>query len=86
MSSAAFGSALTRARRFSFSWAEVAPSTDVREQAIRLLRVHRLRAADAVHLAATIIASDFQASSLVFVTLDKNQAAAADKEELQVVS
>lgn len=34
------------------SWTEVIPSTDVRDHAARLLRVHPLPAADAVQLAA----------------------------------
>ncbi|MBA3341718.1 MAG: type II toxin-antitoxin system VapC family toxin [Gemmatimonadaceae bacterium] len=42
---------ITRIRHAIASWTEVGPSDDVREQAIRLLRVHQLRAADAIQLA-----------------------------------
>ena len=66
-------------------WTEVQPSDDVREQAIRLLRVHTLRAADAIQLAAAIVVAEFQPGTLEFVTLDKNQAAAADKEGFRVI-
>lgn len=65
-------------------WAEVGPTTGVREQAMRLVRVHSLRAANAVQLAAAIVASDFQPISLEFVTLDTRQAEAAEKEGFRV--
>ena len=48
-----------RARRhldqLSAHWTEVNPTTEVRARAIRLLRVHPLRAADAFQLAAALI-------------------------------
>ena len=72
--------AMERLRVASQTWIEVPATTDVREQAIRLLRVHRLRATDALQLAAAIVASDFQASAIEFVTLDERQAAAAERE------
>lgn len=80
------GRAIARTRHAVGSWTEVGPSDGVREQAIRLLRVHQLRAADAVQLAAAIVAAEFQPGSLEFVTLDKNQGAAADKEGFRVIS
>jgi predicted nucleic acid-binding protein len=85
LTSAGLRTAITRIRGAVTSWTEVGPSDDVREQAIRLLRVHQMRAADAVQLAAAIVASDFQPSTLEFVTLDKNQGIAADKEGFHVV-
>lgn len=81
---AGLGASITRIRHAVPSWTEVGPSDDVREQAIRLLRVHQLRAADAVQLAAAIVAAGFQSSTLEFVTLDKNQGIAADKEGFRV--
>lgn len=86
MTSGAMTAALIRARGLASSWAEVGATPDVREQSIRLLRVHRLRAADAIQLAAAIVAADFQTSSLQFVTLDRNQAVAAEKEGFSVLS
>jgi predicted nucleic acid-binding protein len=85
LTSAELGRSITRARRDLTTWIEVGPSDDVREQSVRLLRVHALRAADAVHLAAAIIASDFQPGTLEFFTLDRNQRAAADKEGFRVI-
>jgi predicted nucleic acid-binding protein len=85
LTSAGLGGSITRIRHAVTSWTEVWPSDDVREQSIRLLRVHALRAADAVQLAAAIIAAEFQPGTLDFVTLDSNQAAAADKEGFRVI-
>ena len=82
---AGLGSSITRIRHAIASWTEVLPSADVREQAIRLLRVHKLRAADAIQLAAAIVAADFQPGRLEFVTLDRNQGTAADKEGFRVI-
>lgn len=78
--------ALERLRQGMLGWIEVPASGDVREQAMRLLRVHRLRAADAVHIAAAIVAADYQASSLEFVTLDARQAEAAEREGFRVIT
>lgn len=72
--------ALVRLRGAARSWAEVPANPQVREQAIRLLRLHRFRASDALQLAAAIVAADFEPSTLEFVTLDARQAAAAERE------
>lgn len=82
---AGLSGSITRIRHAVALWTEVGPSDDVREQAIRLLRVHQLRAADAVQLAAAIVAAEFQPGTLEFVTLDRNQGAAADKEGFRVI-
>lgn len=71
--------ALTRA------WREVQPVTAVRETAIRLLRVHPLRAADALQLAAAIVAAEGQPVSLPLVTLDERLAQAAEREGFVIV-
>ena len=78
--------ALAGLRRRAVSWTEVVASTEVREQAIRLIRVHELRSGDALQLAAAIVAADFQPASLPFVTLDTRQGEAADKEGFEVIS
>jgi predicted nucleic acid-binding protein len=67
-------------------WREVEPSADLREAARRLLRVHPLRAADAVQLAAATLAAQHKPASLVFVTLDTRLATAARKEGFVVLS
>jgi len=61
-------------------WSEVPAIDDVRAQAVRLLQMHPLRAADALQLAAAIVASDFAPSTLPFVTLDLRLADAAARE------
>jgi predicted nucleic acid-binding protein len=76
----AFRDAVRRLRKLATTWTEVLPSDDVREHAIRLLRVHPLRAEDATQLAAAIIASDFQPGTLEFVSLDQRQREAAERE------
>ncbi|HEY3257608.1 MAG TPA: hypothetical protein VGJ64_02035 [Gemmatimonadaceae bacterium] len=85
LTSSGLRGSITRIRRAITLWTEVEPSDDVREQAMRLLRVHRLRAADAIQLAAAIVAAQFQPSTLPFVTLDRTQGAAADKEGFRVI-
>jgi predicted nucleic acid-binding protein len=62
------------------SWLEVEPSDEQRELARRLLRVHPLRAADALQLAAATIAAERRPPTLTLVTLDDRLAAAADRE------
>lgn len=78
--------AMSRLRGAMPMWTEVAPIPDVREQSIRIVRVHGLRAADALQLAAAIIASDFQPGSLEFVSLDLRQRLAAEHEGFLVTS
>jgi predicted nucleic acid-binding protein len=62
------------------AWLEMQPSAPIRRTAIRLLRVHPLRAGDALQLAAALTAGEGDASSLVFVTLDDRLALAAARE------
>ena len=77
--------ALERLDALSMSWADVQPGPRVREIAVRLLRVHSLRAADALQLAAATAAAEERPSTLAFVTLDDRLAAAADREGFPVV-
>jgi hypothetical protein len=77
--------AFDRLRRLAAGWHEVDPSDLVRESATRLLRVHPLRAADALQLAAAIVAAEHRAASLEFVTLDDRLADAARKEGFAVI-
>ena len=66
--------------RIADAWIEVEPSDLVRDTAVRFLRVHPLRAADALQLAAAFVASDHRPRSLQFVTFDDRLAEAAAKE------
>ena len=78
--------AIMRMRRAQIAWTEVEASEEVREHAMRMLRVHSLRAGDAMQLGAATVAAQFQANSLEFVTLDRNQKAAAEKEGFRIVN
>lgn len=66
-------------------WQEVEAGDLVRETAIRLLRVHALRAADSLQLAAAFVAAEGRPSTLEFVTLDDRLALAAQREGFIVV-
>ena len=65
------------------SWFEVRPGDTVREQALRLLRVHALRAADALQLAAALEWAGSPADG-VLLTFDDRLRDAGRREGLQV--
>lgn len=67
------------------SWMQIDPSDEIREAARRLLRVHPLRAADALQLAAALVAAERRPPTLAFVTLDERLREAAGKEGFLVV-
>lgn len=77
--------ALTTAHALAESWHEIVPSDLIRRTAERLLRVHPLRAADSLQLAAALIASDQDPRSLEFVCLDVRLARAAQREGFKVL-
>jgi predicted nucleic acid-binding protein len=77
--------ASSRLKQLADGWHEVEPSEIVRESALRFLRVHPLRAADALQLGAAFIASEHRPSSLQLVTLDERLADAARKEGFALV-
>jgi predicted nucleic acid-binding protein len=72
--------AAERLRSLAEGWQEVLPADVVRTTAQRLLRVHPLRAADALQLAASIVAAENDPASLVFVCLDERLCEAAARE------
>ena len=78
-------SAFERLAQWTASWQEVESSDLVRETAIRLLRVHALRAADSLQLAAAFVAAEGRPPTLELVTLDDRLALAAQKEGFIVV-
>ena len=77
--------AFDRLQRLAASWHEVDASDAVREAAVRFLRVHPLRAADALQLAAAFVAAERRPASLEVVTLDDRLAAAARKEGFALI-
>jgi len=78
-------SALAALRHLAGAWHEIVPSDSVRRTAERLLRVHPLRAADSLQLAAAITAADYDPSTLEFVCLDERLNAAARREGFVVI-
>ena len=66
-------------------WTEVTAVDAVRRHAERLVETHPLRAADALQLAAALIALDQDPAGFTFVTLDQRQAEAAEREGFQVL-
>ena len=64
-------------------WYEVLPTEAVRAQALRVLRMHPLRSADALQLGAALEWSGTPVTK-VFVTFDQRLAASAELEGFQV--
>ena len=77
--------AFDRLKQLAGGWHEIDSSDAVREAAVRFLRVHPLRTADALQLAAAFVAAERRPSSLEVVTLDDRLAAAANKEGFVLV-
>ncbi|MSU60027.1 MAG: PIN domain-containing protein [Pedosphaera sp.] len=73
-----------RLRHLENHWVEVEPTAAVRRQAERLLRLHPLRAADALQLAAAIVACQHEPATLLFLTADKRLVDAARREGFTV--
>ncbi len=77
--------ALQRLDDLARSWHLVEPVEALRRTARRLLRVHALRAADSLQLAAALLASEGQPSTLGFVCLDVRLGTAAQREGFTVI-
>jgi uncharacterized protein len=78
-------SAFYRLKQLANGWHEIEPSEIVRENALGFLRVHPLRPADALQLAAAFIAAERRPPSLEVVTLDDRLADAARKEGFELI-
>lgn len=76
--------AAARADRMVEQFHVVACSSAVRNRAKRLLMIHHLRAADALQLAAALIACADDPGGFEFLTLDARLAAAARSEGFRV--
>jgi uncharacterized protein len=77
--------AVQRLQRLASTWHEVDPSDAIREAATRFVRVHPVRAADGLQLAAAYLAAGQRPYSLPLVTLDERLASAARKEGFAVL-
>lgn len=64
---------------------EVQPVEDVRRTSVRLLRVHPLRSADSLQLAAALVACQHQPTKIAFVCLDTRLRTAASREGFRVL-
>jgi predicted nucleic acid-binding protein len=85
ISAAEAETALKAAKRLAAAWHEVVPSDAVRRTAERLLRVHPLRAADSMQLAAALIAANHDPATLELVCFDSRLSAAARREGFTVI-
>lgn len=66
-------------------WLEIQATERLRRRAIRLLRVHTLRAADAMQLAASLIAADENPQHLPFICSDMRLAVVAEREGFPIL-
>lgn len=80
----ALAQAGTRLETLTTAWIEIEPSDPLRRRAVRLLRVHPLRAADALQLAAALVAVDENPRNLDFVSSDARLSEAAFREGFNV--
>jgi len=85
LTASSMGQALRRLDRLARACREVQQVTAVRTMAIRLLRVHPLRTADALQLGAAIVAAEDHPATLQLVTLDERLGQAAEREGFAVV-
>lgn len=71
--------------RLAASWLEIEPLEQLRKRAMRLLRLHPLRAADALQLAAALMAADEDPQRLDLVSSDDRLSRAAHREGFTVL-
>ncbi len=67
-------------------WTEITAVEVVRRHAERVVETHALRAADALQIAAAIVAAEDDPPAFEFVTFDSDQAAAAEREGFRVLT
>lgn len=77
--------AIKRLEVLRSQWVEVEASNQVRDRSLRLLRIHPLRAADALQLSAALVVRDSAGADLPFVCCDDRLQLAAEKEGLDVL-
>lgn len=85
LSETTLSAALSRLNHLQGGWSEVFQLETTRKKAHRLLAVHPLRAADALQLAAGLMAFDNSPEGADFVTYDHTLALAAKKEGFNVI-
>lgn len=80
-----FLEAKRRLTKLERAWNEVTSYDGVRARARRLLESHPLSAADALQLAAALVAVEDRTADVAFVTFAARLAAAADREGFEVL-
>ena len=83
---AVFAAGKRRLASLEQAWNEVAQYDAVRARARRLLELHPLRGADALHLAAALVAVEDRPQAIDFVTFDGRLAEAAEREGFRVLT
>lgn len=66
-------------------WSEVTAVEIVRRHAERVVETHPVRAADALRIGAALVAAEDNPAALEFVTFDRHQAEAAEREGFRVL-
>ena len=74
-----------RLAEFRRKWIEMDPHDEIRQEAERAVRIHDIRTADALQLAAAITAKRNLSNALPFVCLDRRLAVAAMREGLRLI-
>ena len=77
---------LVRLQALSQVWYEIQPSLRIRTSAQRLLRVHPLRAADSLQLAAALAVAEEDPSGVGFVCFDGRLNQAASREGFPILA
>ncbi len=77
---------LERADQLAEFWHEVEPDQRIRAHARRLLRVHPLRAADALQLAAAVVFAEDNQAGVGFVSFDARLNDAAAREGFPILT
>jgi hypothetical protein len=85
LDAAHFAASKQRLTKLERAWSEVTQYDAVRARARRLLETHSLRAAEALHLAAALVAVEERPASLEFVTFDERLGEAAAKEGFAIL-
>lgn len=80
------GQPFARLAKLAADWWFIPPDAELKAAAIRLLRAHPLRAADALQLAAALTAAAGAPGELAFVTLDNQLGRVASMEGFPVVA
>ena len=78
--------ARTRLAALRKGWAEVVPSEPLLQKTVRLLRTHALRTADALQLAAALVANADRVDPIGFLAFDAKLQSSASKEGLRVLT